>query len=147
MRKLLMLLGLLLIACSSSGTAHTKAETITCTAAYRSDVSQPIEREESITFTDRDAEQAIPFTDMVFRAIYSTGKMDNERALHLRVTDASAPLSPNVAEAIVYQTQLYQLDPGSGPQNQFQGGHGFTGLNYSYHPTSQAEMQFWCEAD
>ncbi|HUV93017.1 MAG TPA: hypothetical protein VMV80_08020 [Anaerolineales bacterium] len=32
----------------------------------------------------------------------------------------------------------------SGPQNQFIGGHGFTGLNYSYQPDSGAELQYWC---
>ena len=111
---------------------------ITCTIAYRANTTQPIEREEHLTLTNSDLEQSIAFTDMVFHAAYRTGKGDNERSLRLWVTD--------VNETTIYQSQLYQLDPGAGPQNQFQGGHGFTGLNYSYHPTSQAEMQFWCEA-
>lgn len=138
MRKILLLFGLLLIACSGEGaTIAPKADTITCTAAYRADVTQPIEREESITFSDSDDEQSVAFTDMVFHAAYSTGKADNERALRLWVTDRM--------ETAVYHSQLYQLPNDSGPQNQFVGGHGFTGLNYSYAPDSSAELQFWCE--
>jgi hypothetical protein len=29
--------------------------------------------------------------------------------------------------------------------NQFIGGHGFTGLVYVYHPSSDAELQYFCE--
>ncbi len=47
-------------------------------------------------------------------------------------------------ETAVSQSTLYQLPPDSGPQNQFGGGHGFTGLNYSYAPDSTAELQYWC---
>ena len=138
MRKILLLFGLLLIACSGEeATIAPKADTITCTAAYRADVTQPIEREESITFSDSDDEQSVSFADMVFHAAYSTGNADNERALRLWVTDGM--------ETAVYHSQLYQLPNDSGPQNQFVGGHGFTGLNYSYAPDSSAELQFWCE--
>ncbi len=139
MRKSLILCGLLLASCSSGETAVHKAESITCTAAYRSSVEQGIEREETITFVDGDDEQSIPFTDMVFHATYSVGELDNERALRLWVTDA--------AETAVFQSTLYQLPPDSEPQNQFVGGHGFTGLNYSYAPDSAAELQFWCMAN
>lgn len=38
-------------------------------------------------------------------------------------------------------SQLFQLGPGI--RNQFHGGHGFTGLNYLYHPGSESELQFW----
>lgn len=137
MRKVLILLGLLLVACSSGGEAAApKAETILCTAAYRASVTQGIEREETLTFSDSDAEQSITFTDMIFHAAYSAGEADNERALRVWVTDAG--------DTAVYHTTLFQLEIDSGPQNQFVGGHGFTGLNYSYHPDSQAELQYWC---
>ena len=140
MRKFWILLGLLLVACGAGDEAATlRAENLSCTAAYRSSVSQPIEREESITFNDSDAEQMIAFADMVFHAAYSAGEADNERNLRVWVTD--------VADTAVIQSTLYQLPIDSGPQNQFVGGHGFTGLNYSYHPQSQAELQFWCEVN
>lgn len=146
MRKILLLFGLLLIACSGEeATIAPKADTITCTAAYRADVTQPIEREESITFSDSDDEQSLAFADMVFHAAYSTGEADNERVLRLWVTDGMETAVLSEAETAVYHSQLYQLPNDSGPQNQFVGGHGFTGLNYSYAPDSSAELQFWCE--
>ena len=145
MRKILLVFGLLLIACSGEeATIAPKADTITCTAAYRADVTQPIEHEESITFSDSDDEQSVAFADMVFHAAYSTGKADNERALRLWVTDGMETPVLSEAEVAVYHSQLYQLPNDSGPQNQFVGGHGFTGLNYSYAPNSSAELQFWC---
>lgn len=140
MRKLWVLIGLVwVLAACGAETAVPKAENITCTTAYRSSVEQGIEREETITFADSDDEQAIPFTDMVFHAAYSAGEMDNERALRMWVTD--------ISETAVSQSTLYQLPPDSGPQNQFSGGHGFTGLNYSYAPDSMAELQYWCTAN
>ena len=142
MQKLWILGGLwslfLLAACSGTSTPAPKAETITCTVAYRADAIEAIEREETITFTDSDDEQSAAFADMMFHAAYSTGETDNERALRAWVTDGN--------DMDIYQSHLYQLSPDSGPQNQFVGGHGFTGLNYSYAPDSFAELQFWCEA-
>lgn len=138
MRKFWILLGLLLVACSGDSAETQKAANIICTAAYRADVSQPIEREESITFTDSDAEQTIAFADMVFHAAYNAGEADNERNLRAWVTGGE--------DTAVYHATLYQFPPDSGPQNQFGGGHGFTGLHYSYAPDSTAELQFWCEA-
>ena len=140
MRKSIILLVFLLVACggAEAEAVAPKAETIVCTVAYRPSVSQPIEREEMITFTDNDAEQTIAFDEMTFHAAYSAGEADNERNLRVWVTDAED-------ETAVYQVALYQLPVNSGPQNQFVGGHGFTGLNYSYQPDSTAEMQFWCE--
>ena len=150
MRNFFILLGLLLVACGGGGetpvlsTAEVavstpKSDSITCTAAYRASTSQPIEREESITFDSSDSEQSITFSDLIFHAAYDAGELNNERAMRLWVTDTG--------ETTIYQTQLYQLERNSGPQNQFVGGHGFTGLNYSYHPTTAAELQFWCQAE
>ena len=141
MRKLFIVLGLLLSACSGSNLNANleppRATNIVCHAAYRSGVDQPIEREEALTFEDSDLSQSIEFPEMVFHAEYNTGEFDNERTLRVWVTD--------IAGTKVYQSHLYQLDPNSGPVNQFRGGHGFTGLNYGYHAESPAEIQFWCE--
>lgn len=140
MRKIWILVGLLLTACGSKGEAAVpKAETITCTAAYRSSVEVGIEQEEIVTFTDKGDEQSATYADMIFHATYSTGEADNERALRVWVTDGGG--------TTVYQSTLYQLPIDSGPQNQFIGGHGFTGLNYSYAPDSSAELQYWCVAN
>jgi len=40
---------------------------------------------------------------------------------------------------------LYQIDQAKGLANQFIGGHGFTGLIYVFHPSSDAELQYFCE--
>lgn len=42
--------------------------------------------------------------------------------------------------------QLYQMPRTEPIRNQFVGDHGFTGLNYVYHPTTRAEMQYLCLA-
>ena len=140
MRILIILLfALTLLSCSSGGTSPAaRASVIDCTAAYRSSVNSPIDREETITFADVDTEQSLAFADLIFHAAYATGAMNNERSLRTWVTA--------VDKAVIYNRQLYQLPLDSGPSNQFVGGHGFTGLNYSYHPDSSAELQFWCEA-
>jgi hypothetical protein len=119
--------------------APAKAGKIVCHAAYRASVTVPIEREETITFTDSDAQQSISFADLDWHAQYRTGKLDGERGLVLWVTAAGQP------DRLI--SQLYQLPLESGPQNQFIGSLGFTGLNYAYHPASSAELQYWCEAD
>ena len=124
---------------SSPGEVPAKTGKIVCHAAYRASVTVLIEREETITFTDSDARQSISFADLDWHAQYGTGELDGERALRLWVTAAEQP------DTLI--SQLYQLPLESGPQNQFLGGHGFTGLNYAYHPASPAELQFWCVAD
>jgi len=146
MGKFLVFLIVLLTACGGAEAAVPKAETISCTAAYRASVQQGIEREETIMFGDTDSQQSIPFTDMVFHATYNAGEADRERNMRVWVTGASPSLSSSTDETAVYHSTLYQLPRNSGPQNQFVGGHGFTGLNYSYQPDSAAELQFWCEA-
>jgi hypothetical protein len=143
MRKLMIFIVVLLSACSSSGQLEPaqppRAGEIACYAVYRAGVDQPIESEERLVFTDSDASRTLTFDDLILNAEYSTGETDNERSLRLWVTEARD-------DSRVYQSNLYQLDPAGGPQNQFRGGHGFTGLTYGYHPESGAEIQYWCEA-
>ena len=146
MRRYFVFLIVLLSACGGAETAVPKAETISCTAAYRASVAQGIEREETILFSDTDSEQSIAFSDMVFHAAYSVGEADNERNMRVWVTGGGETPALSEAETAVYHSTRYQLPLNSGPQNQFVGGHGFTGLTYSYQPESGAELQFWCEA-
>ena len=137
----------LLSACDGAETAVPKLEEISCTAAYRASVAQGIQREETILFSDTDSDQSITFPDMVFHAAYSAGEADNERNIRVWVTGGGETPAPSESEVAVYHSTLYQLPLDSGPQNQFAGGHGFTGLTYSYQPESGAELQFWCEAE
>lgn len=147
MRRYFVFLIVLLSACGGAETAVPKAETISCTAAYRASVAQGIQREETILFSDTDSEQTIAFPDMVFHAAYSAGEADNERNIRVWVTGSGETPAPSEGEVAVYHSTLYQLPLNSGPQNQFVGGHGFTGLTYSYQPESGAELQFWCEVE
>ncbi len=39
-------------------------------------------------------------------------------------------------------SNLFQF--GTDLSNHFHGGHGFSGLNYVYHPQDDSELQFWC---
>jgi hypothetical protein len=143
MRAVLILLAVLLTSCGGPSESPIseapRSSIITCTASYRPSVTEAIEGTEILTFADEDAQQSLAFADLEFHAAYSAGRADNERALRVWVSE--------VGQATPYQTQLYQLELESGPQNQFRGGHGFTGLSYSYHPISQAELQFWCESE
>jgi hypothetical protein len=137
MRFLIGLAALLILVAGCSPTAAPpKATTIRCHTAYRSGETVPIEREDSLVFAGEDATRQLAYADLTFHAEYRTGAADYERALRLWVTPAGDE------EQLL--SVLYQLSPDSGPQNQFDG---FTGLSYAYHPTSRAELQFWCETD
>lgn len=138
MRLLWIGLGLLLVACVGGETAVSKAEGIVCNTAYRSSTGVPVEREEKISFSDEDGQETLTFADLAFHAQYASGQMNRERALRLWVTEAGG-----TAELVA---QLYQLELEAGPQNQFVGGHGFTGLSYVTHPQTGAELQFYCVA-
>jgi hypothetical protein len=126
-----------LVACSAEPTSG-RAEGFVCHHAYRPSVNEPISGEGTVSFPDFNTAEfaGSESDDLVFHAQYWNGEEDGERALRLWVTAAGfdEPLT----------SQLYQLPPDSGPTDQFAGGHGFTGLNYVYHPDSGAELQFWC---
>lgn len=127
---------ILLTSCTTG--AAPRAQVIHCSMAYRGSSSVPIEDEESVTFNDSSSTYQAIFKELTLHAAYSSGRDNQERALRLWVTENSAGRE--------LFRQLYQLPQDAGPQNQFIGGHGFTGLNYAYHPTSGAELQFWCTA-
>lgn len=136
------LLGLALVAagCNGDGDADAeRASAIVCNAAYRISVQEPLTEVDSIRFEDADAEQSLPYIYLELHGAYSTGEADGERALRVWVTQT--------AEEEPLVTHLYQLAGDEGPRNQFQGEHGFTGLNYAYDPLSGAELQYWCVAE
>jgi hypothetical protein len=116
-----------------------RASQIVCNTAYRSSAGGRIEREDSLTFSDSDSQQSLSYGELEFYGSYDAGEQDRERGLRVWVTERGSDMD--------LTTVLYQLPLDSGPQNQFIGGHGFTGLNYIHHPSSGAELQFWCEAE
>lgn len=123
---------LLLVGCDTM--MGQSAENITCTIAYRSAVTEPIEREEKLIFGGTDDKQTVVFANAIFHAQFADGAADGERSLRLWVTDS--------AETATYQSNLYQLASNTLPTNQFTGGHGFTGLSCGY--VDSAEVQYWC---
>ena len=128
---------MLLVGCSGPEESLVVEEAITCHAAYRSSAG-PIERETLLSLDKSGMSSDTTFSDMALQALYSRGEGEGGRALALRVT--------TVESELLIASQLYQFAPGIAPQNEFIGGHGFTGLNYAYHPASGAELQYWCTA-
>jgi hypothetical protein len=112
--------------------------TIDCQTAYRSSVTVGIEQESQISIVG-DTEQTATIGDFEFRLYYTDG-LENWESRSLRLAVAGAGLDQELT------AQLYQLPKDALPQNQFIGGHGFTGLAYVYHPDSGAELQYWCVA-
>jgi hypothetical protein len=112
---------------------------IICSTAYRVSQSEPLTEVDHLRFGDEDSTRSMPYIYLELHAQYTTGTTDNERALRLWVTPTG--------EEDVLVSQLFQLPEDSGPEDQFEGGHGFTGLNYAYDPVSGAELQYWCEAE
>lgn len=50
------------------------------------------------------------------------------------------------ADELRLMSSLFQFEPGKPPSNQFQGGHGFTGLVYLTHPTEGGDYQLVCKS-
>lgn len=112
--------------------------TIDCQTAYRSSVTVGIEQESQMSIVG-DTEQTVDIGDFEFRLYYTDG-LENWESRSLRLAVSEAGLNQELT------AQLYQLPKDALPQNQFIGGHGFTGLAYVYHPESGAELQYWCVA-
>jgi hypothetical protein len=125
-----------LAACSDE---EGRADAIICSTAYRISQTEPLTEVDHLRFGDEDSTQSMPYIYLELHGQYSTGARGGERALRLWVTPTG--------EQGVIVSQLFQLAAGSGPDNQFVGAHGFTGLSYAYDPVSGAELQYWCEAE
>lgn len=108
---------------------------IECQTFYRPSVEQQPDGGTTIRVDGRDESGRVEYTDMVFDVKLNKDPGEGE-SLVLEVT------ARDTGRLIL--RDLYQIDGAQGLQNQFVGGHGFTGLVYAYHPTSPAEMQFFC---
>lgn len=109
---------------------------IECQVFYRPSIPNSLEGT-TITLEEDHARETISFAEMTFQAQYTVDQGEG-RSLSILVADAGT------GEEIV--RHLYQIDSAKGLSNQFVGGHGFTGLAYFYHPTSTAELQYFCQA-
>ena len=110
---------------------------IECQAFYRPSLGQAPGEGKTITLTGDNAAETVEFENMVFAAQHLDDPGEG-KSLVLSVT------ASDTGDEVM--RQLYQIDGEKGLNNQFVGGHGFTGLGYVNHPTSPAELQFFCEA-
>jgi hypothetical protein len=124
---------------AASAPVEPNPSTIVCTTAYRSSLRVAIEHEETFTVTLQNHLATVRYDDLTLQATYAAEGLGGEAlALSLRTTttDSSAQVA----------STLYQFSASQPPRNQFAGGHGFTGLVYAFHPTTRAELQYWCRA-
>jgi hypothetical protein len=111
---------------------------IECQAFYRPSVEQAPDEGTVINLSGHGDLGRAEYADMVFDAQFNDDPGEGP-SLVISITTREG------GDQIL--RQLYQIDREEGIQNQFIGGHGFTGLIYVYHPASTAEMQYFCRAD
>jgi hypothetical protein len=112
--------------------------TVQCHTAYRSRVISRIEQEDMVTLTSENDRVTLTYKDLTLTLFYSSSTDYEGRFLKVSVTPAES--SDELAAA------LYQLSKTERPVNQFIGDHGFTGLQFIYHPVTRAELQYRCLA-
>jgi len=123
---------------SSATSSEIVSLTVDCTTSYREQGSSPFATE-VLTLSSVEPQVTADLGDLRFQATYFSAEGSGEgRSLRVSVmvADSGAELS----------SQLYQMSKTEHPQNEFIGGHGFTGLAYAFHPTSRTELQYWCVA-
>ena len=108
---------------------------IACEVYYRAAAGGALEPGSDLIFSGENEEQSAPFDDLLFSGRYTVDAGEG-RAFAIAVSDAAT--GAEIARS------LYQLSP-DGLRNQFIGGHGFSGLVYVFHPSSAAEMQYFCQ--
>lgn len=108
---------------------------VVCEVFYRSTSGQGLQAAPLISFAEGNHSETLTFDTMVFEARFQDDEFEG-RTLSIAVTglDTGGDIT----------RQLYQFDRQNPVENQFVGGHGFTGLNYVFQPGSPAEMQFFC---
>ena len=110
--------------------------TIECQVFYRASPSEAFQ-ESATTLGPGNGSHKEEFGDLTFSATFLDDPGEGP-ALSLVVSDATSQNE--------ITRQLYQINRAQGLHDQFVGGHGFTGLNYVFHPTTSAELQDFCLA-
>jgi hypothetical protein len=129
-----------------------KLERIECTIAYRGNPDRPGREERLMVPAERDGQihkDAARFKHMSARITY----FDDGYETPVFNVVVRSPGSGDIA-AKSYQLQRLGEQGGPDtqggdagkPENEFVGGHGFTGLGYVFDPDSKAEVQYFCEA-
>jgi len=130
---------LMLTACGSpAGEAGNQPGTIpdsvSCEVFYRPSPGASFEGS-ILTLSTAGDQETLAFEDMTFAATFLSDAGEGQ-SLSIVVSDS--------VTGSELTRGLYQFDPQSGLRDQFVGGHGFTGLAYVYHPTSDGEIQYFC---
>ena len=123
-------------ACARSENGAEAPPRIDCHVFYRASVTRPLGREVPLRLEPAPQPRRVSFADLAFEARYTSDRFEGT-SLTISVSQPDQP------DAVLVR-ELYQLPADAPPQNDFLGSHGFTGLVYAYHPTSGAELQFYC---
>jgi hypothetical protein len=113
----------------------TTTDQIVCEVNYRKGGEQSFEPAPLIQFAGGTEMQSHAFDELLFEAWFQDDEFEG-RALSVVVVNLE-----NDQELI---RQLYQFDAQNPVENQFVGGHGFTGLNYVFKPKATDEIQYFC---
>jgi hypothetical protein len=109
---------------------------IACHVFYRDSQAVPPGPESTLILNQHGDRKSANFEEMEFSTRYHDDQFEG-RSLFIAINTADGGQQ--------LSGQLYQMDRQQGTRNQFQGGHGFTGLAYVYHPTPGAELQYFCD--
>ena len=131
---LVLLIFFLTVGCSPAEPS-LEASTIVCEVFYRPTAGHGLVAATPVEFLGGNAQERHEFEHMVFEARFQDDQFEGH-ALYIAVT--------NLETGVELTRQLYQFDAENSIKNQFIGDHGFTGLNYVFHPAESAEMQFFC---
>ncbi len=126
--------------CSSSSTpvgGGTAIEgSISCQVFYRDSAGDPLSEAPTMMLSTSGDLEFVQFENMEFRVQFFADQTEGQ-SLSITITNLDSRTELN--------RYLYQLDQSKGLVNQFIGGHGFTGLNYVFHPNGESELQFFCD--
>ena len=125
-----------LAACEAGSTSQAVIPLeVSCTVFHRPSTNVA-GQEVVVTLNSGTSQETLTVDEFVFQAHYQDDEFEG-RSLQLTVNAADTDQQ--------LTAQLYQMIHTQPPANEFVGGHGFTGLTYVYHPTSPAELQFFCQ--
>ena len=135
------LAGLISLTACGGDPSESKGEkptplSITCTAFARSSVESSVMKRRALRLGPESTTRSVTVGAFRVRAQFAADEFEG-RSLDVFAFAATGSKEPLTQEK-------YQFDPQEKPVNQFTGGHGFTGLMYVNHPTSDAELQLFC---
>jgi hypothetical protein len=123
--------------------AGSLAGSVRCTFAYRQ--SNELMEGQSLEDPALQLEERVLSVAADQDASETLGRLTFSVGLHTSEQDVdTARVSATDGDKSLFSI-LYQLSSGL-PQNQFAGGHGFTGLLYFTHPTAGGDYQAFCES-